>query len=47
VEAVMYEKIISDPVICGGAPCIKGTRILTHNTLNFFGVIGYKFGVIR
>ena len=30
----MYERIISDPQICGGEPCIKGTRIPVHVVLS-------------
>jgi len=30
----MYERIISDPTICGGEPCIKGTRIPVHIILS-------------
>ena len=30
----MYERIISDPSICGGEPCIKGTRIPVHIILS-------------
>ena len=30
----MNERIISDPQICGGEPCIKGTRIPVHVILS-------------
>ena len=30
----MYERIISNPNICGGEPCIKGTRISVHIILS-------------
>lgn len=30
----MYERIISDPTICAGEPCIKGTRIPVHIVLS-------------
>ncbi len=30
----MYERIISDPTICGGEPCVKGTRIPVHIILS-------------
>ena len=30
----MNERIVSDPNICGGEPCIKGTRIPVHITLS-------------
>ena len=30
----MYERIISGPEICGGEPCIKGTRIPVHIVLS-------------
>lgn len=29
-----YEQIIIDPEICGGEPCIKGTRIPVHVILS-------------
>ena len=28
------ERIVSDPKICSGKPCIKGTRIPVHITLD-------------
>lgn len=30
----MNERIISDPQICGGEPCIRGTRIPIHVILS-------------
>ena len=30
----MKDRIISDPTICGGDPCIKGTRIPVHVILS-------------
>ena len=30
----MKERIVSDPNICGGEPCIKGTRIPVHIILS-------------
>ncbi len=30
----MNERIVSDPNICGGEPCIKGTRIPVHIILS-------------
>jgi len=30
----MNERIISEPNICGGEPCIKGTRIPVHIILS-------------
>ena len=30
----MNDRIISDPNICGGDPCIKGTRIPVHIILS-------------
>lgn len=30
----MYERIVSDPEVCGGEPCIKGTRIPVHVILS-------------
>ena len=30
----MNERIISDPQICGGEPCIRGTRIPVHVILS-------------
>lgn len=30
----LYDRIISDPKICSGKPCIKGTRIPAHIILD-------------
>lgn len=30
----MNERLIIDPTICHGQPCIKGTRIMVSNVLN-------------
>ena len=30
----MNERIVSDPTICAGEPCIKGTRIPVHIILS-------------
>lgn len=30
----MNERIVSNPRVCGGAPCIKGTRIPVHVILS-------------
>lgn len=30
----LIERIVSDPVICSGKPCIKGTRIPAHIVLD-------------
>ncbi len=30
----MHKRITSDPEICGGDPCIKGTRIPVHTILS-------------
>jgi len=30
----MNERIVADPNICGGEPCIKGTRIPVHVILS-------------
>lgn len=32
----MNERIISDPNICGGEPCVKGPRIPVHIILSHF-----------
>ncbi|MBA4178961.1 MAG: hypothetical protein C0506_00065 [Anaerolinea sp.] len=29
----MDERIVSDPAICSGKPCIRGTRIMVRNIL--------------
>lgn len=31
---MMKERIVSDPNVCGGEPCIKGTRIPVHIILS-------------
>ena len=33
-EKLMNQRIVSDPQICGGEPCIKGTRIPVHIVLS-------------
>ena len=33
----MNPRIVSDPKICGGEPCIKGTRIPVHIILSHLG----------
>lgn len=30
----MNQRIVSDPYICGGEPCLKGTRIPVHIILS-------------
>jgi len=30
----MIERIVSDPTVCAGEPCIKGTRIPVHIILS-------------
>lgn len=30
----MNNRIVSDPLICGGEPCIKGTRVPVHIVLS-------------
>ena len=41
----MKERIISNPDICGGAPCIKGTRIPVHIILSHLAA-GDDFDII-
>ena len=41
----MNNRIISDPHICGGDPCIKGTRIPVHIILSHLAA-GDTFEVI-
>jgi uncharacterized protein (DUF433 family) len=33
-EIKMNDRIISDPNLCGGEPCIRGTRIAVHIILS-------------
>jgi uncharacterized protein (DUF433 family) len=33
VMATIQERIVVDPQICGGKPCIRGTRIMVKNIL--------------
>ena len=42
----MEDRIAIDPAICGGKPCIKGTRILVRNILGLFAG-GYTTERIR
>ena len=30
MDVIMNKRIVTDPRICGGEPCIKGTRIPVH-----------------
>ena len=32
----MSERVSVDPAICGGKPCIRGTRIMVRNILGMF-----------
>ncbi|OQX82639.1 hypothetical protein B6D60_11840 [candidate division KSB1 bacterium 4484_87] len=41
----MKERIISNPDICGGEPCIKGTRIPVHIILSHLAA-GDDFDII-
>jgi len=34
----LIERIVSDPSICSGKPCIKGTRIPVHIILDLLAV---------
>lgn len=31
----LRQRIVSDPAICGGQPCIRGTRVPVHVVLDF------------
>lgn len=33
-DFVVYNRIMADPTICGGEPCIKGTRIPVYIILD-------------
>jgi len=30
---VMFERVVVDPQVCGGKPCVRGTRIMVKNIL--------------
>lgn len=32
----MYDRIVSNPAICSGKPCVRGTRIMVKNILGMF-----------
>jgi len=42
----LVERIVSDPKICSGKPCIKGTRIPVHIILDLLAA-GEKFEGIK
>jgi len=42
----LVERIVSDPKICSGKPCIKGTRIPVHIILDLLAA-GENFEGIR
>lgn len=42
----LVERIVSDPKICSGKPCIKGTRIPVHIILDLMAV-GENFDGIK
>jgi len=42
----MNERIVIDPNVCHGKPCIKGTRIMVSNVLSLIAG-GYDFERIR
>jgi uncharacterized protein (DUF433 family) len=42
----LVERIVSDPKICSGKPCIKGTRIPVHIILDLLAP-GEKFEGIK
>jgi len=29
----MFERVVVDPQVCGGKPCVRGTRIMVKNIL--------------
>jgi len=43
----LIEKIVSDPKICSGKPCIKGTRIPVHIILDLLAAGETSEGVIK
>ncbi len=45
--AKLIEKIVSDPQICSGKPCIKGTRIPVHIILDLLAAGETFEGVIK
>jgi len=45
--AKLIEKIVSDPQVCSGKPCIKGTRIPVHLILDLLAAGETSEGVIK
>ena len=45
--AKLIEKIVSNPQICSGKPCIKGTRIPVHIILDLLAAGETFEGVIK
>lgn len=43
----LIDKITSDPMICSGKPCIKGTRIPVHILLSLMAAGEDKEGIKR
>ena len=44
---IIEERILSDPQICSGKPCIRGTRIPVHLILDLLAAGEDHVGILR
>ena len=43
----MYERIAADPKVCGGEPCVKGTRVPVHVILSHLAAGDDEAAILR